>query len=336
VEVPAVMRALKIDHITPGCEAKLVEVSTPEVKPGWVLVKIGAFGLNNSERLVRLEEIGQPWIAPSIVPGIECAGIVVDGLDTDLAPGERVVACMGGMGREFDGSYAEYALLPRKNVMRIPDCIDWSWAELGAFPETYLTAWGSLFECLQLGPGDTLLVRGATCGLGYASIQLAKALHVRVIATAHRASKLELLLDAGADEAVLDEGRLAATRTEAAVIEGANKVLDLVGVRDLRDTLRTCEHGGIVCTTGILGGVYAWDGFDPIKDIPNGVYLTGYFSNYPTQELFDALFAFMQHHGLRPLFNRVFAFDDLPTALELQDAGSGGKIVVVRDWALAQ
>lgn len=303
----------------------------PTVKPGWALVKVCAFGLNNSERLVRLEEIGQPWIARAVVPGIECAGVVADPGDTGLAVGQRVVACMGGMGREFDGSYAEYALLPRKNIIAVPDGVSWSWAELGAFPETYLTAWGSLFECLQLQLGDTLLVRGATCGLGYAAIQLAKALKVRVVATTHREAKLGLLLDAGADDAVLDEGRLAATRTEPAKVEGANKVLDLVGVRDLRDTLRACEHGGVVCTSGILGGVYAWEGFDPIKDIPNGVYLTGYFSNYPTQELFDALFSFMSARGLKPLYQEEFAFADLPAALERQDAGSGGKMVVVNE-----
>ena len=329
MKVPAVMRALEIDHVTPGSEATLIEVPVPEAKPGWALVKVEAFGLNNSERLVRLEEIGQPWIAPSVVPGIECAGIVIDGSDTDLVPGERIVACMGGMGREFDGSYAEYALLPRKNVMRVPDYIDWSWAELGAFPETYLTAWGSLFECLGLQLGDTLLIRGATCGLGYAAIQLAKASGVCIVATSHRKEKLQLLLDAGVDEAILDDGRLAATRTGPAKVEGANKVLDLIGIRDLRDTLRCVERGGVVCTTGILGGVYAWDGFDPIKDIPNGVYLTGYFSNYPTQDIYDALFAFMSERRLRPIYGSTFSFYDLPAALSLQDAGSGGKIVVV-------
>ena len=331
--VPETMRALKIDRVTRGEDARLSDVPVPAVKPGWVLVKVEAFGLNNSERLVRLEEIGQPWIAPSVVPGIECAGVVVDSSDSDLAPGNRIVACMGGMGREFDGSYAEYALLPRKNVARVPGGVNWSWAELGAFPETYLTAWGSLFECLQLQLGDTLLVRGATCGLGYVAIQLAKALRVRVVATTHRQEKLQMLLDAGADEAVLDEGRLAATRDEPAKVEGANKALDLVGVRDLRDTLRCVEHGGVVCTTGILGGIYAWDGFDPIKDIPNGVYLTGYFSNYPTQELFDALFGFMASRSLKPIYNEEYAFDDLPAALARQDAGTGGKLVVVHGSA---
>ena len=327
--VPETMKALKIDRVTRGEDARLSDVPVPAVKPGWVLVKVEAFGLNNSERIVRLEEIGEPWIAPAVVPGIECAGTVADGSDTDLEPGERVVACMGGMGREFDGSYAEYALLPRRNVVRVPDDVGWSWAEIGAFPETYLTAWGSLFECLQLQLGDTLLVRGATCGLGYSAIQLAKALRVRVVATTHRQEKMRLLLDAGADEAVLDEGRLAATRGESAKVEGANKALDLIGVRNLRDTLRCVEHGGIVCATGILGGVYAWNSFDPIKDIPNGVYLAGFFSNYPTQELFDALFGFMADHGLKPIYNEEYMFDDLPAALARQDTGAGGKIVIV-------
>lgn len=327
--IPKTMRALKIDRITAGEEAHLTEIPVPAAKPGWVLVKIEAFGLNNAEKSVRLLEVGSPWIAPQIVPGIECAGTVADGSDTDLTEGERVIACMGGMGREFDGSYAEYALLPRRNVFHVPERIGWSWAELGAFPETYLTAWGSLSESLRLESGDTLLVRGATCGLGYVAIQLAKALGVRVIATTHREQKLQPLLNAGADEAVLDGGRLAATRTEPAKVSGANKVLDLIGARDLPDTMRCCEKGGIVCTTGQLGKVYSWKSFDPIKDIPNGVCLTGFFSNYPTQELFDGLFAFMNDHAISPVYTREYAFYDLPEALVRQDEGTGGKLVVV-------
>ena len=68
-----------------------------------------------------------------------------------------------------------------------------------------------------------------------------------------------------------------------------------------------------------------------VKDIPNGVYLTGYFSNYPTQELFDALFALMDRHDLRPPIRAEFAIDSLPAALAQQDRGSGGKIVIVHD-----
>jgi NADPH:quinone reductase-like Zn-dependent oxidoreductase len=290
-----------------------------------VLVKVEAFGLNNSERLVRLEEIGHPWIAPEVVPGIECAGVVVDGGGTGFAPGERVMCLMGGMGREFDGSYAEYALVPARQTIRVPAGLDWTPEEFGAFPETYFTAWGSLVDCLHLDEKDALLVRGATCGLGWAALQLAGAVGCEILATARREDKLADLEAAGATEALLDDGKLAQAYGRA------TKILDLVGARSYYDTVKCLAPGGVLCETGILGGVESLKDFDPIKDIPNGCYLTGFFSNRPTQETFDAMFAFMQAHGLKPLYARSFKFDDLRSALEAQEAGTGGKIVVTLD-----
>jgi NADPH:quinone reductase-like Zn-dependent oxidoreductase len=230
-----------------------------------------------------------------------------------------VIAMMGGMGRSFDGSYAEYALLPVHHVFPVDS--DLSWEDLAAVPETYFTAWGSLFECLQLKAEDTLLVRGATCALGYAAIQIAKALGCHVIATTHRENKLSLLAEA--DEAILDQGILTGR------IHGVTKALDLVGPRYLKDTLTAVEKGGIVCNTGILGGVYALNGFDPIKDIPNGVYLTGFFSNYPTQEIVDDMFRFFREHKLVPVKGKVFAFEAIRDAVYAQESGNvNGKIVV--------
>jgi NADPH:quinone reductase-like Zn-dependent oxidoreductase len=89
------------------------------------------------------------------------------------------------------------------------------------------------------------------------------------------------------------------------------------------------EKGGIVCDTGILGGVYALNGFDPIKDIPNGVYLTGFYSNYPTQEIVNRMFDFLNEKKLTPVSGKVFAFDNIKDAVMAQDGGSvNGKIVV--------
>ncbi len=227
---------------------------------------------------------------------------------------------MGGMGRSFNGSYAEYALLPRRIVFKIES--DLSWEALGAVPETYFTAWGSLFECLQLTAGDTLLIRGATCALGYAAIQIAKTLGCKVIATTHREEKLPFISEA--DETVLDDGKLTGR------IHGVTKALDLIGPRNLKDTLTAVEKGGIVCQTGLLGGVYALNGFDPIKDIPNGVYLTGFFSNYPTQEVMDEIFVFLNEKMLVPATGKVFRFGHVRDAIEAQDAGNvNGKIIVV-------
>ena len=312
------MKAVRIDRITKGGDVALVDVPVPSASPGWVLVKVRAFGMNHSEKILRLEEIEEDYIEKPVIPGIECVGEIVDPSDSRFSKGDKVIAMMGGMGRSFDGSYAEYAVLPEHHVFRVES--DLPWDELAAIPETYLTAWGSLFECLQLKKGETLLIRGATCALGYATIGLAKALGCKVIGTTHRDSKLSLLKDA--DEAVLDNGKLSSKVK-------ADKALDLVGPKSLLDTLRCVRKGGIVCDTGILGGVYALDGFDPIKDIPNGVYLTGYFSNSPTQETVDDIFAFLKKHNLHPAYARCFDFSDIREACIALDSGkANGKIVV--------
>ncbi len=313
------MKAVLIDKVTPAEQVRLTEVERPQVRPGWVLVKVRAFGMNHSEQILRLSEIEEDYIQKPIIPGIECVGEIVDADHGGLAVGQKVIALMGGMGRSFHGSYAEYALLPSHHVFAVDS--DLPWERLAAVPETYFTAWGSLFECLQLKAEDTLLIRGATCALGYAALQIAKALGCKVIATTHRESKLPLL-DA-ADEAVLDDGAL---RQKAL---GATKALDLVGPKFLRDTLFSVKRDSIVCSTGILGGVFTLNGFDPIKEIPNGVYLTGFFSNDPTQETVDAIFAFLDRHRLEPALGACFAFDQIRDAcLALDGGGVNGKIVV--------
>ena len=313
------MKAVLIHQITPAEQVALTEMEVPKVQPGWVLVKVKAFGMNHSEQILRLSEIEADYIQKPIIPGIECVGEVADASDSGLAVGQKVIAMMGGMGRSFHGGYAEYALLPVSHVFAVESGL--SWERLAAVPETYFTAWGSLFECLQLKPDDTLLIRGATCALGYAAIQIAKALGCKVIATTHRESKLPLL--AGADEAVLDDGALAGK------VRGVTRALDLVGPKYLRDTLRAVEKGGIVCNTGILGGVFALNGFDPIKEIPNGVYLTGFFSNYPTQEAVGDIFAFLNQRRLEPAIGACYDFGNIRDACIALDGGNVyGKIVV--------
>ena len=314
------MKAVVLNGITPADQVKLTEVPIPQVRPGWVLVKVRAFGMNHSEQVLRLSEIEAPYIQRPVIPGIECVGEIADSSDSGWKVGQKVVALMGGMGRSFDGSYAEYALLPVHHVFPVET--DLPWDALAAVPETWFTAWGSLFECLRLKPEDTLLIRGATCALGYATIQIARALGCRVVATTHRETKLPLL--SGADEAVLDDGRLTGR------VRGVTKALDLVGPRFLKDTLTAVEKGGIVCNTGILGGVFTLNGFDPIKDIPNGVYLTGFFSNYPEQDVMNAIFEFIPRYQIVPDYAAKYRFADIREACIALDAGKiNGKIVVI-------
>ena len=313
------MKAVLIDKITKSEEIEITEVAIPNVKPDWVLVEVKAFGVNHSEKLLRTFEIENDYIQKPIIPGIECVGVIVNPSNTDLKKGDKVIALMGGMGRSFNGSYAEFALLPRKNVFKVSS--DLSWDKLGAIPETYFTAWGSLLECLNLKKEDTLLIRGATCALGYASIDIAKAFGCKVIGTTHKEDKFHLLKNC--DEVILDEGKL----------EGkvhADKVLELIGPKTLRDSLRCVNKGGIVCQTGLLGGVYTLDDFDPIKEIPNGVYLTGFFSNYPTQKVIDEMFEFFNKHHLNPSLGAVYQFANIREALmDIDQHKVDGKVVIV-------
>lgn len=317
--IPKMMKAVVLTKPTLAENVVLSEVSVPEVRPGWVLVKVKAFGLNHSEQLLRLNEIQADYIVKPVIPGIECVGEIVDPSDSYFQKGEKIVALMGGMGRSFNGSYAEYVLLPTSNVFSVQT--DLSWTEMAAVPETWFTAWGSLFECLNLAENDTLLIRGGTCALGYAAIQIAKATGCKVIATAHRKDKLSLLKMV--DKAILDTGTL------AGVFQGVTKALELVGPKTLRDTLRCVEKGGIVCNTGILGGVYTLSGFDPIKEIPNGVYLTGFFSNYPMQQTMENIFSFIDRHHIKPSAGAVYSFQNIADALfDMDNHKVDGKIVI--------
>lgn len=313
------MQAVVLYDITKAEDIQLIEMNIPAVKPGWVLIKVHGFGLNHSEQILRLNEIKANYIQKPIIPGIECVGEIVDASNSHMQAGQKVIAMMGGMGRIFNGSYVEYALLPINHVFPIESELEWK--DLAAIPETYFTAWGSLFECLQLKKEDTLLIRGATCALGYASIQIAKAFGSKVIATTHRKEKLSLIEDT--DEQILDDGILTNK------VKGVTKALDLVGPKYLKDTMCAVEHGAIVCNTGILGGIYNLNNFDPIKDIPNGIYLTGFFSNYPKQEVIDEMFAFINQHKLIPMHGEIFEFKNIKEAIIAQDNGSvNGKIIV--------
>ncbi|MBQ9451814.1 MAG: zinc-binding dehydrogenase [Desulfovibrio sp.] len=320
-DIPATMRAVLLRGVTRAEAIRLVHCPVPPVEPDWVLVRIRAFGINHAEQILRLEEITAEYIQKPVIPGIECVGEIADASNSRFFPGQKVVALMGGMGRSFNGSYAEYALLPAHHVFSVD--VSLQWEELAAVPETYFTAWGSLFHCLCMKPGEHLLVRGASCALGHAVLQLAKALGCKVTATTHRAARLAALEQMGADVALLDDGLLAGR------VQGIAKALELVGPKTLRDTLRCVEPGGVVCNTGILGGEYELNSFDPIKEIPNGVYLTGFFSNTPTQGDIDDIFSFLEKHHLTPCLGKVYDFDDIKTALEDMDRKRvQGKVVI--------
>lgn len=316
------MKAVVVNKSCKANDLKLSDIEMPKIKDNWVLVKVMAFGMNHSEVLFRKFEIDNPNFKKPIVPGIECVGIIENPSNTNFKKGDKVIALMGGMGRSFNGSYEEYALLPASHVFKVNTKLDW--LKLATIPETYYTAYGSLFTCLNLKESDSLLVRGGTSALGIASIILTKSLGCRVIATTTDENKCELLDYLGVDKIIVDKNNF-----KEQMDEKVDKILELVGARTLLESMSYLKLGGICCHTGILGGVYTLDNFDPIKQIPNGTYLTGFYSNYPTQEEIDDMMDFIDRYAIEPMIGNVYLFEEIDKAQEAMEKGkTNGKVVV--------
>lgn len=267
------MHAIRLTGPTTPNKMTVSEVPLPEVKPGWVRLRVKAFGVNESEVTSRKGESSPDFTFPRIL-GIEAAGVIDETAEgSAFTPGQTVITMMGGMGRAFDGSYADYTLVPETQV--IPFTGDLGWDVIGALPEMFQTAYGSLTTGLDVRPGQTVLVRGGTSTVGLAAATLAHDLGATVISTTRNPAREALLREHGADHVVIDDGSIA-TKVREIRPDGVDGALELVGLPVLHDTLRTVRRGGTVCFTGSLSGVWTLDEFDPFALIPTGVRLTTY------------------------------------------------------------
>ena len=272
------MRAVVAERPAGPDGLALREVPRPEPRPGWALVRVEAFGLNRSEYKTLRGYAGDAVTFPRIL-GIELVGVVeaVDGVAPAVAPGTKVAALMGDMGRAFDGSYAEYALVPEHQLIAIDTTLPWE--VLGALPETYVTAAGSLAH-LDLPESATLLLRGATSSIGLACLALARAAGVRVVATTRSEAKSRRLTELGAAATVLEGSDDFGARAAAALPEGgADAAVDLIGGTSVLTTLRLLRPGATACNSGSLSNEWIIPDFEPIAMIPSGRKLTAFHSN---------------------------------------------------------
>lgn len=238
---------------------------------------------------------------------------------------------MGGMGRDFDGGYAEYTCVPERCVF--PTKADLEWSTLGAIPEMFQTAWGSLHAALEVQPEQTLLIRGGTSSVGMASTQLAKRLGLTVIATTRNPAKVDALRNNGADHVVIDKGTIVDSVRQL-FPKGVDRVLELVGTVTLLDSLKCATPRGIVCMTGILGNEWVMKEFEPFVMIPSTVKLTIYGGGAQDMDMRELQnFVDDVARGLAKVnIDRIFQFHEIVEAHQyMEENRASGKLVVLVD-----
>ncbi len=265
------MRAIVLSGPGPVDHLEMKELPIPDPPPGWIRIAVRAFGLNRSELHTRLG-LAEGVTFPRVL-GIECVGTIDATSDSGLPLDQQVAAMMGGMGRTFDGGYAQYTIVPRTSI--IPFHSELPWELLGAIPETLQTAYGSLTTGLDLQPGQTLLIRGGTSALGLAAAALAKDLGATVLSTTRRADRVQVLKDQGIDHVLIDTGEIAPL-VRHILPGGVDAALELVGTPTLPDTLAATRIHGTVCFTGMLSNQWTVPDFYPIAYLPKGVRLAAY------------------------------------------------------------
>lgn len=306
---------------------RIGDLPDPVPGPGEVLVAVEAAGLNHAD-LLQLRGHYPPPAGESGVPGLECAGRVV-GRDAPglWQPGARVMALLGG------GGHGSLVAIPTGQLMVLPDNL--TYEQGAAVPEAGLTAWTNLVVEGGLQAGETVLVTGATGGMGSFAVQLARELGARVLAAGRDPGRMDQLRELGVEEICVSGSNLARQVREATGGRGVDLVFDLVGGPAISSHLGALREGGRLVLIGLLGGAKV--------EVDLGLVLGRRLrivgstlrprSRAEKGQLVEAFAAFalprLRDGRLRPVVERVVPFEQAADAYKaLERGGVFGKIVL--------
>jgi NADPH2:quinone reductase len=306
---------------------KLVDAPKPEVKPGTVLIKNHAVGINFADTLFRQ---GQYATAPQLpdTPGLECAGVIE-------AVGEGVSGLSVGMRVAAIGAkaYSEYCIARASQVIPLPDFV--SFEEGAAFPIQVLTAWHILHSSHNTGAGQTVVVHSAAGGVGIVAVQIAKAAGARVIGTVSSAAKAKLAKEYGADDVVnYDTEDFAAEVMKLTDKRGADLILDAVGKPTFEKGLTCLAPMGHLVLYGRAGGPP--DPLNVFKLFQRSTKVSGFMLNQNHvgaerwRKGIEDSFRLMKEGKLKLLIGKKFPLVEAAEAHRFMESrGSTGKLVLI-------
>jgi NADPH2:quinone reductase len=323
------MRAIEITQYGGPEVLQPCERPMPELKPGEVLIKVHAAGVNRPDVFQRQGNYPVPPGA-SDLPGLEVAGEIVGGeLDgSEFKQGDMVCALVQG------GGYAEYCAAPLAQCLPVPDGI--SMIEAAALPETFFTVWSNVFQRAGLKPGETLLVQGGSSGIGTTAIQVATALGHRVFATAGSDEKCRACEELGAERAINYKTEdFTAVVKELTEGKGVDVVLDMVGGDYVAREIACLADDGRIVIIALLGGSKAT--IDLGQVLRRRLVVTGStlrprpieFKAQIARELVDTVWPLLAAGRIKPVIHKVYPLEQAADAHALMESSAHvGKIVL--------
>lgn len=323
------MKAIEINGAGGPEVLQLVEREKPELKPGEVLIRVKAAGINRPD-IAQREGSYPPPKGASDLPGLEVAGVIVEGdlSGTNHKIGDEVCALTPG------GGYAEYVAVQAGHCLAIPKGLNM--IQAAGLPETYFTVWVNVFDRVGLSEGETLLVHGGASGIGTSAIQIAKAMGNTVYATAGSDERVQAIEALGCDKGINYKTQDFVEEIKALTNKrGVDVILDMVAGDYISKNIRCLAEDGRLSMIAIMGG--RMGELDAAHIVFKRLTVTGSSlrarSNEYKAKIAQALEAnvwpLIESGAIKPVVHAVFDYTEIQKAHQMMDAGDQiGKIII--------
>lgn len=324
------MKAWVIDGYDGIDKLRLDEIADPTPGEGEAVLRVGFAALNPADYYLAEGQYPAKPKFPHILgrDGIGIVERVAVGV-TDVRPGDVRVILRGDTGVDLPGTFAERVVVPVVRLVEKP--ADWTEQEASCASLVYLTAWQALFQFGPLPGPQTILITGASGGVGTATLQLAKALGHRVVALSRSAEKLARLRDMGADVTLDSTAPELGKRIKSALGVGrVDLAIDQVGGEEFNEILGTLGMNGRISCVGRLAGPVP--NFNTASLFFRRIHVRGVavytYTAAEAREVWQQIVACLSRSGARPLVDSVFPFDQLPQAFARIKEGPMGKVLL--------